>query len=231
MDIKQINENLLIERYLQGTLTREEEEAFEEAFVASPELLDHLEAAERLGEGLKDLYAEDGQAIPAPGRSAFPRLFHSPRYALAATVFLAVSLVFTGTLYRQNLELSATPEASGAVPTKIVPLYSVRSADSSAPFNTVEPGETGSLVLMLDPGFENYSHYRATLARLSGENQAETLLQLGNMQPGYEDMLAMGVPSGLLGPGDYEVRIEGWRSEWPADREFEQVNRVTFRVR
>lgn len=232
MDMNKINENLLIERYLQGTLTKEEEEAFEEAFIGSPEILDQLETAERLRHGLKDLGAVERAELPGGHGTGVTGLFRSPRYAMAATVFLAVSLLFTGTLYKQNLDLSAARIAGEAASTQIVPLHTVRGTSGSEPFNTVEPGTAGSrLVLMLDPGFEPYSHYRATLARLGEGDAAETLLQLDDMQPGYEDMLALGLQSDLLTQGIYEVRVEGWRSEWPANQEFEPINRFTFRVR
>ena len=47
----------LIERYLANELTDTEREAFEERVLGSPALLDELEAAERLQQGLQDIAA------------------------------------------------------------------------------------------------------------------------------------------------------------------------------
>ena len=240
MDMNKINEQLLIERYLQGTLSDAEEKAFEEAIVSSPELLDQLEVAERLREGLKDLHAVEGfdsqeshRAATAavtrfPAFAAVTGLFHSPRYALVATVLLAVSLLMTGSLYLGDKGQNALGPAGN---TQIVALHTVRSVNGDEPFNVLERGNPGDWrVLMVDPGYELYSHYRATLARVVRGQPGEIMLVLDNMQPGYEDQLALGLPSDSLAPGDYEVQVEGWRSEWPSDHDYEPVNRVTFRV-
>lgn len=231
MDMNYINEKLVIERYLKGALSTEEREAFEEAFLASPELLDQLEAAERLQEGLKDLGA-DGVDFHGARRSFPATLFHSPRYAVAATVMLAVSLVASGGLYLQNRGLAEQPTPGSAGAVHIVALETVRGVASDEPFNVFRRGEAGErVVLMVDPGFEPYSHFRATITRLDGFDSNATVLQLDNLQPGYEEMLALSLPATLLAAGDYEVRVDGWRSEWPANQEFEPANRVTFRVR
>lgn len=242
MDMKHIQNNMLIERYLQGALTREESEAFEEAFLSSPELLDQLEAAERLQQGLKDVRAVESEearhekVVPLDlfrsPRRAMAATMHSPRYAMVATLFLAVTLVASGTLYRQNqslLDLASTSDYSAV---QIVTLETVRGAANDDPFNVVDPGvANGQIVLLVDPGFEPYSHFRATVIRLEDESAPQTVFQLDKLQPDYEDMLALGVPASRLTPGDYEVRVEGWRSEWPANQEFEPAKRVTFRVR
>ena len=62
--MKHIEKGLLVERYLRGDLSAEEEAAFEEVLLASPELLDQLEAAERLQGGLRDLSAVEGATTP-----------------------------------------------------------------------------------------------------------------------------------------------------------------------
>lgn len=232
MDMNYINENLVVERYLQGKLSTEESEVFEEAFLASPELLDQLEAAERLQQGLEDLQTVEGGSQRRGNVVFAGSLFHSPRYALAATVVMAVSLVVSGGLYLQNIALSERSATGSATPVQIVALETVRGVASDEPFNVLnisEPG--GRFVLMVDPGFEPYSHFRATITRIGNGDTKERVLQLDDLQPGYEEMLALSLSSSLLTPGDYEVRVEGWRSEWPQNQDFEPANRVTFRVR
>jgi hypothetical protein len=100
-----------------------------------------------------------------------------------------------------------------------------------AAVNTIEVGDQGQQsVLMLDPGFANYSHYRATVHRLATGAEPVQVWQVDRLQPGYEEMLALAVSSELLEPGDYRVTIEGWRDEWPSDKPFETVDTVEFRV-
>ena len=55
MDRQYIRDHAVIERYLSGTLTADEEQAFEEAYLGDAELLDEVQAAERLREGIKEL--------------------------------------------------------------------------------------------------------------------------------------------------------------------------------
>ena len=50
------------------------------------------------------------------------------------------------------------------------------------------------------------------------------------MIPGYEDMLALTVPGSVLEAGDFEIRVEGWRDDWPATHEHDRVNTLTLRV-
>ena len=52
--------------------------------------------------------------------------------------------------------------------------------------------------------------------------------QVDEMLPGYEDMLALSLPGSILEPGFFEVRIEGWRDEWPAGHDWEMVDTLTF---
>lgn len=84
--------------------------------------------------------------------------------------------------------------------------------------------------MMLDPGFEDYSRFRTTVYRLENSGAKTMLWQVDDMSPGYEDMLALSVPGSVLEAGDFEIRVEGWRNEWPAAHEYEQVNTLTLRV-
>ena len=54
MDRKNTQHAELVERYLQGRLSPEDEQAFEEAYLADPRLLEEVQLAERLRAGFKD---------------------------------------------------------------------------------------------------------------------------------------------------------------------------------
>lgn len=231
MDMKHIENQLLIERYLQGRLSTEEEARFEEALVASPELLDQLEAAERLQGGLKDLSAVEGVRVAERRQGGVSTVFASPRYALAASVLLAVSVVFGASMYRQNQALEGALAGNPAAPAVVQALYNVRSASPDEPVNIVTPTPGGQVVLLVDPGFEPYDDYRGTLMRLGDSAAAEPVHQVEGLVPGYEEMLALALPSRLLTPGNYEIRIEGHLPGAAVSEGYEPVTRVSFLVR
>lgn len=234
MDEKYINEEMLIERYLEGKLTAEQAATFEEQFLSSDELLNELETAERLGQGLHDVSAlENAHVTKKPtsnivSSSNVTALFQSPRYAMAASFMLLVSLGVSSVLLQKNAHLSEF-DSNQAIPTEIIPLVSVRGVGSE--MNTLPLGDAPKqFVLMLDPGFEPYSHYRATVYQLDPAKEPAMLWQVDQMLPGYEDMLALSVPSSVLSPGDYAIQLEGWQAEWPANHGFEQLDTKTFKI-
>jgi len=229
MDLDYIAQNLLVERYLQGRLSAEEQAAFEEALLSSEDLLDQLESAELLQQGMNDVATLE-QAQPASARPFWlVSMFNSPRYAMAASFLLLVSLGVSSTLLHQlgqrdGSEFSITS-------TQIVPLVSVRGAPGNQSVNTLRIDERNEqTVLMLDPGFEQYAHYRATVYRLQAGAEPTQVVQVDGLQPGYEEMLALALSSRVLEPGDYQVTIEGWRDEWPAGHAFKRIDTVPLRV-
>jgi len=234
MDELGTNDNLLIERYLQGKLSAEDAADFEERFLSSDELLDELEAAERLQQGLNDLDTLEKARGTSRGRFAgrlvagVNSMFQSPRYAMAASFLLLVSLGFSGFLVQQNARLGENV-AGQAVPVEILPLVSVRGAMSGEAVNTLRLGDAQQqFILMLDPGFESYASIRATVFRLDPKRAPVQVWQVDNMQPGYEDMLALSLPGSILESGDYEIRLEGWQDQWPAGHAFDPIRTIYF---
>jgi hypothetical protein len=229
MDKEQMDNSQHIERYLQGALSAEERARFEEEFLSSQPLLDELEAAEKLQQGLQDLAALEQARKPEKRPSGFMTLFNSPHYAMAASFFLVVSLGVSGVLLQGVGRVGDPDPLFSAVPTQITPLVSVRGAGSDPSINTIRLGDKQqNHVMMIDPGFGAYSHYRTTVYRQGSSGPAARIWQVDEMQPGYEDMLALSLPGLILEPGSFEVRVEGWRSEWPTGHDLELVDTVTF---
>ena len=230
------NNKLMIERYLLGRMTDEEAAAFEERFLASKELLDELEAAERLQQGLQTVAAvdkADGQGHPGDDEgvaAGLMSLFHSPRYAMAASFLLLVSLGVSSHLMRQNSLL----EATGAAPlAQVVELVSVRGTGGD-PINVLDLGEeTNSFTLVLDPGFEPYDRHRATVLRVLEDELPKLVWQVDGLQPGvkegYEDMLALNLPVSVLDKGIYEIQLEGFRDGGSANDGYEPIDSVRFK--
>jgi hypothetical protein len=217
MDRQYIEEHGVIERYLHGKLTHDEQQAFEEAYLADPELLEQLELAERLQQGLIDVARTGRQGGPQP--KAWLASFASPPFAAAASIVLVVSLVFSGMLYRENSALRNLANSSPGM-TRLQPLIAVRGSTS----NTISTPADGELiVLLVDPGAGNFDAFRARISRM---DPPELVAEFDGLEPGYEDNLALAVPGSRLGPGDYEVLVEG-TSESGTYRE---TNRVRLTV-
>jgi hypothetical protein len=225
MDKKGMKNNQLIEQYLMDGLSEEEQAAFEEEFLSSQQLLDELEATAKLKQGLHDLAALDTARAPTKQSAWFRSMFQSPQYAMAASFLLVVSLGVSGVLLQERGRMPGLE----ALPTQITPLVSVRGTGIGESVNTLQSsGYDQNYVLMLDPGFSSYSHYRTAVFRVGPAGSLTEIWKVDEMVPGYEDMLALTVPAAKLDSGSFEVRIEGWRDEWPASHAWEPVDTLRF---
>ena len=224
MDRQYIRDNEVIERYLSGVLTPDEEQAFEEVYLGDPEILDQIEAAQRLRDGIKGLAAAgrlERLRSPAPWR----RMLASPRYATAASMLLAISLTFSTVLYRENRNLREDGVSQTSMVTRLVALESVRGG------NVIEipaPAQDELIVLQLDAGIVAYDTYRGTLTRRDGE-QSETIWTRADLAQEPNETILIGVPGRALRPGEYEARLEGRMNDWPAER-FDEIAPIPLTV-
>ena len=218
MDRQYIRDNLVIERYLQGRLTADEQSAFEEAYIGDPDLFTELKAADLLRRGL-ELHGADRERPP----SATPRGLAAPRYALAASLVAGIGLATSAYLFVENTALRGETAATGiSAGARVVPLLAVRGGEP----NRIEAVAADDwTVLLLDP-FVPYDRYGATLMRRGGGE----LLAVDDLTPSYESQLAVVVPSRLLTPGDYEVAITGRMRDWPEQRAADDLGRTAFTV-
>jgi hypothetical protein len=225
MDRQYIRDHQVIERYLRGALTPDEEKGFEEAYLADPDLLEEIELVERLQQGLKS-YAANPQRLRAGSTApAWLRIMASPQYAAAASVLLAVSIVFSGVLYRENLSLRSTP-ALTAVATRTVPLFTLRGDGG----NVVPAAERDGLtILAVDPGVPEYDSYRATVTR-TGPDEAGIVASLDGLRIGYLRTVDIGLPDRVLTSGDYAIELEGRMDDWEPGRAYEPISRTSFTI-
>jgi hypothetical protein len=221
MDRQYIRDNQIIERYLQGRLTADEETAFEEAYIGDPDLFQELKAADLLRRGL-ELNEEDTSALQRPTPTA--RADTAPRYALAASLVAGIALVWSGYLFVENRALRGDAFAANIAPAgRVVPLLTVRGG---AP-NQIEAAATNDwTVLLLDP-FVPYDRYGATLTRRGASAE---LLVVDGLTPSYEGQLAVVVPSRLLTPGEYDVVLTGRMRDWPEQRASDNLGPTAFSV-
>ena len=222
MDRQYIRDNQIVERYLQGRLTADEETAFEEAYIGDPDLFQELKAADLLRRGLELHEADQSASSRATARAAA-----APRYALAASLVAGIALASSAYLFVQNSALRGETASVGITPrARVVPLLAVRG---DAP-NRIEAIATNDwTVLLVDPGFTPYDEYGATLVRRSSGATTE-LLRVGGLAPSYEGQLAVVVPSRLLTPGDYDVALTGRMRDWPDLRASDDLGRTALTV-
>jgi hypothetical protein len=219
MDRQYIRDNAVVERYLQGRLTPAEEQAFEEAYLGDAALLEELEVATRLREGIKDSGAA-GLAVAPRKPSRWLALAGSPGYALAASLVAAVGLTAAGALYVENGSLRSGGTASVAASAmRVLPLVSVRG--SSAANVIFVPRADEWTALLLDTGFSDYDRYRAVLLRRS---DGAEILRIDDLTSTYEGFVALGLPATAFVPGEYEIRLEGGRRDWPAEQAFDELS-------
>jgi hypothetical protein len=224
MDRQYIRDHQVVERYLTGTLTADEEQAFEEAYLGDSELLNKLQAAERLRDGLKQADAA-GRLALARRRAPWSDWLASPGYAAAASVLLAVSLGFSTVLYRENRDLREGGLSSGSVATRFVALEATRGAGA---ITIPQPEQDEWTALLVDSGTVAYDTYRGTLTRNDG-SESQDIWSRGDLVPELGGTIVIGVPGRALRPGSYEARLEGRMSDWSAER-FEEVSRTQLRV-
>jgi hypothetical protein len=226
MDRQYIRDHQVIERYLHGALAPDEEKGFEEAYLADPDLLDEIELVERLKDGLKTYAPRPGRQLSGSMAPAWIRIMTSPQYAAAASVLLVLSIVFSGVLYRENLDLRSTP-AFTAVATRTVPLFTLRG-DSGNVVPAAER-EDGLTVLAVDPGVPEYDSYRATVTR-TGPDGAKVIASIDGLPVGLYQTVDIGLQDRMLTSGDYEVELEGRMDDWEPSRGYEPVSRTSFTI-
>jgi len=213
MDRNYVSDNQIVDRYLRDDLTDEERVAFEEFYLSDQETLAELELAEKLKVGLQDCASQgllEGEERPG----WFRRAVTSPQWAAAASVLLVFSLGYSGFLYRQ----AQTDTLIAG--TQLIPLITTRGNDAAR----ILPADPGNwVVLLVDPGFEPYDDYRATIV---DRGSGDIIWEVAGLQPGYEDLLAVGVAGSILRTGQYELRIDA-RTE---SKEFAEISRISIEV-
>ena len=224
MDRRYIRDNQVIERYLKGTLTADEERAFEELYLGDPDLLDEIELVERLGQGLKDVGATGGIERSPPQLMAQ----RATEPAMGGRGLVVGRRQSCGIGRVVSREPDPPPGAAAhrrPGTTRLLPIITVRGD----PQTVLEaPSENDWVVLLVDPGFMPHDSYRAVLSRRSERGLAE-IWSADGLTPEYQDQLAIGMPGSLLSPGEYELELVGRMNDWPAERS-EPVSRTAIRI-
>jgi hypothetical protein len=222
MDEKYIALHLVVDRYLQGTLSGGEVAAFEERLTWDHALIDELDLAERLRNGLREATGEDSYTVAAARAGIgdwLSNLFSVPQYAAAASFALAVTLT-AGVLLNP---LGAGRDTGGfqATLTEIVPLVSVRGAIVSP----VVFSAGARLVLLVDVTGSHASYRVAIRADKLG---ASPFWTQDAMLPTYLDSLAVSMPGSLLEAGPYVLTVEGVSTSDDGEKTYEHIQDIAF---
>jgi hypothetical protein len=224
MDRNYIDMHLLTDRYLQGTLAESEQAEFEERLVWDQALIDEVDLAEGLRNGLQESFADNRHTASPDNVSILGRLTNLlavPQYAAAASFLLAVTL--TAGVLLKPLGSGDDNQAIPLIQTEILPLFAVRGG--TAP--TIAFNDESWTVLLVDVT-GTHTAYRVTVRK--DEPNAEPVWIQDGMLPTYPESLAIGMPGDLLADGDYVLSIEGVRESDTGQKTYEHVQDIPFQA-
>ena len=222
MDRKYIDMHLVVDRYLQGGLAKGELAEFEERLVWDQELIDELDLAERLREGLRESVADDKYTASHGNYGIVARLsdlWSVPQYAAAASFLLAVTL--TAGVFLSPFGPDSDLGGDQVATTEIVPLLVVRG-DSA---QTIFVNENAWTVLLVDVT-GNYDSFRVTVRK--DESSEEQMWMQDGLTPTYPDALAIGMPGKALAVGRYVLSLEGVRDAEAGGKTYERIQDIAF---
>lgn len=222
MDGKYIELHLVVDRYLQGTLSSGEVAKFEERLTWDQELIDEIDLAERLRDGLREATGETSYTVVADRASIgdwLSNLFSAPQYAAAASFLLAVTLTTGVLLY--PFGAGRGTDGFQATPVEIVPLVVVRGATASP---VVFSADT-QLVLLVDVT-GSHASYRVTIR--ADQPGASPLWTHDDMLPTFLDSLAVSMPGVLLEAGPYVLTVEGVSTPDGGEKIYEHIQNISF---
>jgi len=222
MDSNYIEQHLLIDRYLRGTLNEGENDAFEERLVWDKALVDEVDLAKHLREGLQAAatareYVAEPQGFDLA--AMVMGVLAVPQYAAAASFLLAITLT-AGVLMNPFVEFGGS-RGNLASQTEIVPLLAVRGAS----VQTINVDNDAWTVLLVDV-MGTYTSYRVTVRE--DEAGGEAIWVQDGLTPTYPDALAIGMPGDKLDAGRYVLSLEGVTDADSGTRTYEHIQDISF---
>ena len=225
---QQIEDQEIIERYARNQLAPEERRAFEEHFFSCEECFEKLQATERFIAGVRDAGARgmlnSGIAGTAPARTwrawMLPTLAVSSCAAVAFAAMAGWVYFFQMPRLRQELtqtssDLHAQQEARAALEKQtaisqvetnipLVMLQATRDVQTS-PSDVVLPASAQHLVLWVEVPATSFRSFRFQVDSLDNRPVAT----LENLKRNSYGALAVSLPTQVLQPGEYRIRLTG----------------------
>jgi len=223
MDRDFIARNQIVERYISGKLPIKAATDFERFCRDNPELLDELGVPERVHSGLRLLEAA---GKPEPWHDEHKKRFwENPFIALglaAAVVALLIAVAGLAStnsikgrkiasLTRQVADQPLEPATS----TRTIRLLPSRDRASNTPVVWIGGGGAQLADLKIDMSHSQYREFQVTIDRV---DQGRVMV-IHNLEKDSNGHLRMALNSSALGPGAYQLTIEGltWKGEAEPD--------------
>jgi hypothetical protein len=218
MDRDFIARNQIVERYLSGKLPIKGATDFERFCHDHPEMLDEIGLPDRVNAGVRLLEAS---GMPEPWQEAPKKPWEKPQLAAvlaAAVVVLGIALAIvassssakSATIEKLSKQANDQP-LEPATSTRTIRLLPSRSGATNSPA-VVIGGPTAQLAdLKIDMSRSAFRAFRVTIDRVD-QGRVGILHNLTKDSNGH---LRLALNSTALGPGDYQLTIEGltWRGE------------------
>ena len=222
MDRDFINRNQVVERYLSGRLPLKGATEFERFCRDNPEILDELGLPERVNAGLRLL---DASGKPEPWQETKQPFWQKAQVTIglaAAVVVLAGALWYSmsdGATKAQRItklqSQAAERPLDPATSTREIRLLPSREGGSNTPAITIGGGAAQLVDFKIDESRSPYKVFRVTIDRID-QGRVAVISELGKDSNGH---LRIALNSSALGPGNYQLTIEGltWRGEAEPD--------------
>lgn len=218
MDRDFIARNQVVERYLSGRLPIKGATDFERFCREHPELLDELGIPERVNAALRLLEASGKPEPWAEPRKSF---WHKPAIPLGligAALVLAIGLaIVAGSSAQKTRQIAALRQEATERPldpatsTRDIHLLPSRDGASDSPALLIGGGETELVNFRIDESRSPYRLFRITIDRI---NQGRVGV-IDHIAKDSDGNLRIALNSSALGPGDYQLTIEGlnWQGQ------------------
>ncbi len=222
MDRDFIARNQVVERYLSGRLPLKGATEFERFCRDNPQILDELGLADRVNAGLRLLEAS---GKPEPWQEAKPPFWQK----IQVTIGLAVAvIVLLGALWYSMSDSSAKTQRINklqsqaterpldpATSTREIRLLPSREGGSNTPAITIGGGPAQLVDFKIDESRSPYKVFRVTIDRID-QGRVAVISELAKDSNGH---LRIALNSSALGPGNYQLTIEGltWRGDAEPD--------------
>jgi hypothetical protein len=222
MDRDFIARNQIVERYLSGRLPLKGATDFERFCKDNPDVLDELGLPERVNAGLRLLEAS---GKPEPWQEAPKAFWSKTPFVLAVTaaaLVLAIALTIVAgqssgksDKIAKLLKAVAEQPLDAATATRAIRLMPNRDGASNTPAVTVGGGPAELVDFKIDESRSPYKTFTVTIDRVD-QGRVGILRNLVKDSNGH---LRIALNSSALGPGNYQLAIEGisWRGDAEPD--------------
>ncbi len=218
MDRDFIARNQIVERYIGGRLPLKGAQDFERFCRENPQLLDEISLTDRISAALRLLDAS-GRAAPweQPRKQWWEKLPVLIGTALLALVLAITILVIHSKQSARDRTIASLQQRVAAQPldpaksTRTITVIPSRTGPSERSLVTIGGGDAQMADLKFDLSWSQFTAFQVTVDRV---DQGRVGV-LHNMQRDSNGNLHLELNSTALGPGDYQLTIEGlaWRGD------------------